>query len=416
MNTTPGPGQQFGPYRIDQLIGRGGMGEVYRAHHVGQDRIVALKLLLRELGDDEEFRARFRREAQLTARLTEPHIVPIHSWGRIDGRLYLDMRYVEGEDLGDRLERDGPLPPARAVSIVAQVAGALDAAHRAGLVHRDVKPSNILLTDDLSGKKDFAYLVDFGVARSLSSSTILTRMGTAPGTADYMAPERFLEQPIDSRVDVYSLGCVLYECLTGERPFPLDDFAQLMTAHLRASPPPPSRRASVPAALDDVVIRAMAKSRRKRYPTAGDVAAAAGSALACPPVLPRPARGLPTARPRLPAAAPGNGYPWGSEQSIAAGGPNAPQPGGSARSHAPPTAEPAGPPPVGVPWVGRPTVPPMARELRAVHGPPGPGADEVIGWGVGPVPSRAPARRAAMWWAGALLAVAVMIVVVILLS
>ncbi|HEY3469212.1 MAG TPA: serine/threonine-protein kinase, partial [Amycolatopsis sp.] len=205
--------EQFGPYRIEGLLGRGGMGEVHRAYDTAHDRIVALKLLSEPFIADEAFRARFRRESQIVARLREPHVIPIHAYGEIDGRLYLDMRLVEGRDLKELLA-DGPLDPARAAGIVEQVAGALDAAHADGLVHRDVKPSNVLVTS-----ADFVYLVDFGIARSMTAEgTSITGTGNVIGTLDYMAPERFGDAPITGLVDVYALACVFFECLTGRRP------------------------------------------------------------------------------------------------------------------------------------------------------------------------------------------------------
>jgi serine/threonine protein kinase len=177
-------GTAFGRYRLDELLGQGGMGQVFRAYDTVTDRAVALKLLPAELAQDAEFQQRFRREALLAAKLNEPHIVPIHNFGEIDGRLYVDMRLIDGTDL-DRLLAAEPLIAARAVSLIDQVSTALDAAHRAGLVHRDVKPSNILI-----GARDFAYLIDFGLARTVGG-TRLTSAGQTMGTLAYMAPERF---------------------------------------------------------------------------------------------------------------------------------------------------------------------------------------------------------------------------------
>ncbi|MGW5719697.1 protein kinase domain-containing protein [Amycolatopsis sp. NPDC003865] len=286
--------EQFGPYRIEGLLGRGGMGEVHRAYDTAHDRVVALKLLSDPFIADEAFRARFRRESQIVARLREPHVIPIHAYGEIDGRLYLDMRLVEGKDLKELLA-DGPLEPARAAGIVEQVAGALDAAHEDGLVHRDVKPSNVLVTS-----ADFVYLVDFGIARSMTAEgTSITGTGNVIGTLDYMAPERFGDAPITGLVDVYALACVFFECLTGRRPFPAEGAAAQMGAHLTAAPPVPSQeRPGLPPALDAVVARGMAKNPADRYPTAKAFADAVRSALAVP------APPMPTWQHTTPAPAP----------------------------------------------------------------------------------------------------------------
>ncbi|MEU7474552.1 protein kinase [Lentzea sp. NPDC042327] len=270
--------ETFGPYRIEQLLGRGGMGEVHRAYDTAHDRFVALKRLSPGYHDDQEFRARFRREAQIVARLREPHVIPIHAYGEIDDRLYLDMRLVEGADLSDVIDQ-GTLEPARAVRIVEQVASALDAAHADGLVHRDVKPSNVLVT---SG--DFVYLVDFGIARSASPSvTGLTASGSVVGTLDYMAPERFESGPVDGRADVYALACVLFACLSGRRPFTADGTAAQIWAHMKEAPPKASPlNPAVPPALDEVIAKGMAKDPAERYATAGELAQAAARALTAP--------------------------------------------------------------------------------------------------------------------------------------
>jgi serine/threonine protein kinase len=203
----------FGHYRLQKLIGRGGMGEVYRAYDTQTDRVVAVKLLPPHLAQDTTLQQRFRRQAQAAAGVNDPHVVPIHGYGEIDGRLYLDMRFIEGRTLGAILSEAGkPLEPQFAVKVVEQVASALDAAHKTGLIHRDVKPSNILLTD-----QDFAYLIDFGLARTAGESG-MTTAGSTLGTLAYMAPERFDGGFADARADTYALTCVLYECLTGARP------------------------------------------------------------------------------------------------------------------------------------------------------------------------------------------------------
>ncbi len=268
-------GSRVGPYRLLRLIGRGGMGEVYEAEDTRKRRVVALKLISAQFSGDPTFRARMQREADAAGRLTEPHIVPIHDYGEIDGHLYLDMRMIDGTDLSTLLRRYGALSPPRAVAIARQVAGALDAAHAAGVTHRDVKPENILITGD-----DFAYLVDFGIARAAADPG-LTQTGTAMGTYKYMAPERFTGDDVTYRSDIYSLACVLSECLTGSPPYPTDSIERAIAAHLTEPPPRPSqlRPGTVPVALDHVIAKGMAKNPEHRYRSAGDLALAALDAL-----------------------------------------------------------------------------------------------------------------------------------------
>jgi serine/threonine protein kinase len=272
--------ERFGPYRIEGMIGRGSMGEVHRATDLRKERTVALKRLSVAHSGDEGFATRFRREAEMTARLHEPHVIPIHDYGEIDGQLYLDMRLVEGIDLSGAIAASGPLDPQRAVAVVEQVAAALDAAHRAALIHRDVKPSNILLAQPEGSGPEFAYLIDFGIAASLRDSR-LTEQSTLIGTAAYMAPERFMPGAGgDHRVDVYALGCVLHETLVGKQPFPSGSIHQLMHAHVHEpAPRPGSLRAGLPQALDEVVAIAMAKDPDQRYQRAGELAAAARAAV-----------------------------------------------------------------------------------------------------------------------------------------
>ncbi|TDO08204.1 serine/threonine protein kinase [Mycobacterium sp. BK086] len=269
MDATP-----FGHYQLQELIGRGGMGEVYRAYDTKTDRVVALKVLPHRLAEDNVFQQRFKREAQAVAALNEPHVVPIHGFGEIDGRLYLDMRLIDGRTLDAILnEARKPLMPPLAVDIVEQVAAALDAAHAAGLIHRDVKPSNILIT-----ARDFAYLIDFGLARTASEAG-LTTAGSTLGTLAYMAPERFSGGKADLRSDVYALTCVLYECLTGVRPYPNDSLEQQIAGHMTAPAPRPSDKDPRLAAFDDIIAKGMAKKPAERYGSAGELAAAARSAL-----------------------------------------------------------------------------------------------------------------------------------------
>ena len=265
-------GPRFGPYILTAVLGRGGMGVVYQAFDTVKGRTVALKVLVPELAEDHAFQDRFRRESKRAARLREPHIIPIHDYGQIEGQLFIDMRLVEGIDLATLLDRDGPMPPAAAAWITVQVASALDAAHADGLIHRDVKPSNVLITGH--GKSmPFAYLIDFGIARVTRGASLSTGSGTI-GTVTYMAPERFQGSPGEHHADVYSLACVLYECLTGRPPFS-GEMVAVMWAHMNAPLPAPSTlRPGLPAAVDEVVARGLAKDPAHRYSSAGELAEA----------------------------------------------------------------------------------------------------------------------------------------------
>jgi serine/threonine protein kinase len=267
-------GEQFGKYRLERLLGRGGMGAVWLARDTGTGRTVALKVLAEQVAADSEYRQRFEREARLGSSLRHPHIVRIHGFGELDGRLFIDMEYIDGIDLAEMLNKVGTLTPVAAVDFVTQAASGLDAAHRAGLIHRDVKPSNILV-----GTDGHAYLIDFGIAQSLGQTSV-TATGMAIGSWAYMAPERF-NGTVDARSDVYSLACVLYECLTGRRPYGDTDPARQMHGHLMTTPPHVSTvNPTVPVDLDAVIARGMAKDQAQRYPTAREFAAAAYAATA----------------------------------------------------------------------------------------------------------------------------------------
>jgi len=267
------PGTVIASYRIDALIGEGAASKVYRARDA-EGSLVALKLLDRVGTGDERFRRRFLRESDLAARIEHPHVVRTLASGEVDGRLYLAMELIEGTDLRRRLRADGRLEPEQAVMLVEQVAGALDAAHADGLVHRDVKPGNILLSGDR------AYICDFGLARHVSSVSSLTGDRGFVGTIDYVPPEQIEGGTIDGRADVYSLGCVLYECLAGARPFARDSELSVVFAHLNEPPPRLTDvRPDLPAAFDELFAIALAKSPDDRYATCGELAAAARAAL-----------------------------------------------------------------------------------------------------------------------------------------
>src|SRR3954454_5039521 len=258
MESALSAGQEIGGYRIDDVAGRGGMGVVYKATQLALDRTVALKLIAPEVADDEDFRERFKRESRIAASIEHPNVIPVHEAGEVEGRLYIVMRYVDGTDLRELVAREGPLAPERAARIVAQVAEALDAAHARGLVHRDIKPANVLIAR--RGETDHVYLTDFGLTKHSSGESGLTKTGQWVGTLDYVAPEQIEGGAVDARTDVYALGAVLYQALTGRVPFERDTEVSKMWAHI--SDPPPSavaKRPELPRALDAVIARAMAK-------------------------------------------------------------------------------------------------------------------------------------------------------------
>jgi hypothetical protein len=262
-------GSTIGNYRIEEQIGRGGMGVVYAATHLGLDRRVALKLIAEDLSEDEAFRERFRREPRVAASIDHENVIPVMDAGESDGQLYVTMRLVEGDDLGTMLKREGPLDPQRAAEIVGQVADALDAAHERGLVHRDVKPANVLI--EPRGGREHAYLTDFGITKAGGGSIGLTRTGDWVGTADYVAPEQIEGKEIDRRTDVYALGAVLYHALAGEAPYARDSEVAKIYAHLsKPVPPIAEKRKDVSPELEATIRRAMAKKPKDRYETAGE--------------------------------------------------------------------------------------------------------------------------------------------------
>ncbi|MFE2325388.1 serine/threonine-protein kinase [Streptomyces sp. NPDC059385] len=260
-------GRQIAGYRIERMIGRGGMAVVYRAKDLRLDRMVALKLIAPERARDETFRRRFTHESRVAAKIDHPHIVPIFEAGETEGVLYIAMRYVSGLDLRGLLDREGPLPVTTALRIAAQVASALDAAHEHDLVHRDVKPANILVaagTD--SDHPEHIYLTDFGLTKKALSLTGFTTAGEFVGTLDYMAPEQITGRPVDGRCDLYSLACVVYESLAGGPPFERDEDVALLWAHQYDQPPPVTeRRPDIAPAADEVLGKALAKIPEDRY-------------------------------------------------------------------------------------------------------------------------------------------------------
>jgi len=285
-------GTELAGYRIEGVIGRGGMSVVYLAEHVRLGRKVALKVLAPELAGSERFHDRFLRESKLAASIDHPNIVPIYDADESEGVLYIAMRYVEGSDLKQSIREAGRLEPLRTSAIVDQIASALDAAHARGLVHRDVKPANVLLTPD-----DHVYVSDFGLTKRAVSVSGLTETGQLIGTIDYVAPEQIKGDPVDQRADVYSLGCLLFECLTGHAPYPRDIEVGVLWAHVETPPPTVTEeRPELPPEVDDVLALAMAKDPAERTAAAGDVAAGFRSAIGLEP----PAGGRVAVRRRKP--------------------------------------------------------------------------------------------------------------------
>jgi hypothetical protein len=271
------PGTTIRGYRIEGEIGRGGMGVVYRATQIDLGRTVALKLIAPDLSEDPEFVQRFQRESRTAASIEHPNVIPVYDAGEEAGRVFIAMRLVEGADLGQRLERDGAMDPARAANVMAQIAAALDAAHAHGLVHRDVKPANVLIEGDAGSET--AYLTDFGLTKRAESESGMTLTGHFVGTVDYIAPEQARGEAVDARTDVYALGCLLFRMLTGEVPYPRDSAVAKIFAHVNDPPPSVSDRAGAGLGPFDAVIeRAMAKDPAHRFPSAGDLARAAEAA------------------------------------------------------------------------------------------------------------------------------------------
>jgi serine/threonine protein kinase len=388
VDSQPEPGIEIAGYRIEARIGRGGMGEVYRAVQLSLGRRVALKVLAPELAADDAFRRRFLRESRIAAGIDHPNIIPIYEAGEDGGLLYITMRYVEGSDLARLLEREGRLEPGRAMAVMGQVAGALDAAHARGLVHRDVKPANILLAEPAAGG-GHCYLCDFGLIKQVGAEQMfsaLTATDQFVGTIPYVAPEQIEGRDVDGRTDVYSLGCVLFQCLTGAVPFDGATDVEVVFAHLREPPPRVSAAVpSLPTGVDAVIARALAKAKEDRYPTCSALVAALNERL--PTVTQRPpvpaddaTRSMvlpPAPVPAPSAAAPSATDPTALIPSVA--GPGAPRPG------APP---PPAPPPPAAPPLARPARTPV--EARSASGPPGGGA---------------PGRRRGRRWATALAAI-----------
>ncbi len=370
-------GFELAGYRIESVIGRGGMAVVYRAEDTRLGRKVALKVLTPVLAHNEQFQQRFIRESRLAASLDHPNIVPIYEAGEADGQLFIAMRYVAGSDLKVLLSQEGGLPLARLLRIFVQIGDALDAAHELGLVHRDVKPGNILVTSTQEhsghGYSDHVYLTDFGLTkRTTSLSGALTGTGHFLGTVDYVSPEQIQGAPVGAATDIYALGCVLYECLTGQLPFHRDDDAALLWAHLVEAPPPVSGvRPELPPAVDDVVARAMAKAPEERYASCHELVRDLELALDVAvqlPGAPRTSRRAAPSHGRLTGDAPADNRSVPGSQSV----------NGSAGHAA--TAPEAAPDPEGTSaWLSHPSFPPGVIEPPSAAVAPADAGEQEVG-------------------------------------
>ncbi|WP_042386562.1 serine/threonine-protein kinase [Streptacidiphilus melanogenes] len=306
MSTSPGnplagspsglTGRRIAGYLLEHELGRGGMAVVYRARDLRLERTVAIKLLAPQLALDDTFRRRFEHESRVAAAIDHPNIVPVFEAGESDGVLYIAMRYVQGRDLAALLDRVRMLPPAQAVRITTQVASALDAAHAHELVHRDVKPGNVLLAEGTDpDHPEHVYLTDFGLTKKTLSLSGFTTVGQFVGTLDYVAPEQITGKPVDGRCDVYSLACVAFEMLTGAPPFRREDDLALLWAHQYDAPPlATALRPQLPEAVDAVLARALAKAPGERYDTCLEFGAALRAASAGATVGPAPEGHAPT--------------------------------------------------------------------------------------------------------------------------
>ena len=315
------PGDVFAGYRIESIAGRGGMGVVYRARQTRPDRLVAIKVISADLAQEEGFRARFEREISLAPEIEHPNVIPVYEVGEEDGRLFIVMRFVEGRDLDALCAHRGPFGTREAARLVTQIAYALDAAHARGVVHRDVKPANVLVTGE--DDEEHLYLTDFGIAKRVAEGLGLTGTGMFVGTIDYISPEQIRGEHVDARSDIYSLGCVLYELLVGAVPFPFDDVLPRIFAHANGdvAPPPSSLASGVAAKVDAVVARAMAASPDERFLSAGDLARATVAAATGREDL-VPERSVATGNAAFREPAPPFPPPPPRRSSLSAGGPD----------------------------------------------------------------------------------------------